>query len=279
MNINILSVDWDYFFPNAAHYDWGHKEEPIFFETLWPIRWSNYNMRTDLRGQKGHQARSHFIVSADRLNNFWHKLFGPGRIDPPEYLVITESHKDLYEVVTSLKFKKSDVVKIWNYDAHHDMGYGASAQPMVPACDNWAKLLLDEWKISGYRLIYPEWRRHEPEDKFPSGATYRLVYPEFGQRVMDYYSDEQQVMPMPAYFNVVFACRSSAWTPSWYDHLWIEFIEYWKHKDMQLWHTKMSCEYALKARPFDIDQAKQLEKQMTEWREQNGKKDSKSNIG
>lgn len=245
MNINILSVDWDYFFPNADPYDWGHKEELIFLETIWPMRWSGVNL------QNGRVAKNEFRPSMVRLDAFWHKLFTVKGIMLPHYLVVTESHKDLYQVITEFKFSKCDSVKVWNYDAHHDMGYDSTSK--VPACDNWAKLLLDKGKLSAYTVVYPDWRRREPESDI-SKLTGLWVN----------YSDDEVVLP--AYFNVVFICRSSAWTPSWHDDAWMDFIEYWEQADIELWEGKMGCEYALKPRKFNTSQAKELERQINEWR-------------
>src|SRR5262245_1982306 len=51
--VNLLSIDWDYFFfdksgyGDIALYDWGHQESKLYIEMLWEIRASAF-IRRDL---------------------------------------------------------------------------------------------------------------------------------------------------------------------------------------------------------------------------------------
>ncbi len=36
--MNILSIDWDYFFPDTSEYDWGHNENSIMLDFIWSTR-------------------------------------------------------------------------------------------------------------------------------------------------------------------------------------------------------------------------------------------------
>ena len=45
--MNILSIDWDYFFPDNVAFDWSMDDKKfIFYEIIWPIRWSNMHLET-----------------------------------------------------------------------------------------------------------------------------------------------------------------------------------------------------------------------------------------
>ena len=47
MLANILSIDWDYFFPTTDNYDWGANEEyTLYLETIWVTRCADKNYVT-----------------------------------------------------------------------------------------------------------------------------------------------------------------------------------------------------------------------------------------
>jgi hypothetical protein len=226
IGIRILSVDWDYFFPDVFWFDWSQKEESIFLEFLWPIRYGNAHLKT------GEMAKD--IVKPDKslLCGFWEKVCPRG---PYINLTIAESHKDVISIVDNY-FPDPDFKPkfgIWNFDQHHDGGYGMKELN----CDNWVHHLWENDRLSDYNVIYPPWREERPEEKpeFPHAMHYKIPI-------------------LPDRFEFVFICRSSGWTPSWCDDEWIKFIEYWKKYDY-LWETKSFSEYALKKRPFDYEKA------------------------
>lgn len=228
IKIHIVTVDWDYFFPNIDGYDWGHSEDfPIMYEWIWGIRHKDKNLRT------GEVAKDTVLASSDYLD-FWSKVC----VDKPVVLSITESHKDLYQVIEGIGLNMNYDTQLWNFDAHHDM-YDSGVDL---SCGNWAAKLINEKKLKpeNYHVIYPEWRRDEPDSEpnsnfVPTGAAFHYDIPE--------------VFPvMPFLLHI---CRSSCWTPSWEDDKWIKFIEYWK-KDTLLWKTKSYCEFSLKKRQFQI---------------------------
>jgi len=225
----VLSVDWDYFFPDVYWFDWSQKEESmVFLEYLWPLRYGNVHMKT------GEEAKD--IVKPDQklLKNFWQRACP---LEPSMHLCIAESHKDILMVLENF-FESSVKFSIWNFDQHHDAGYDMEKLN----CDNWVRHLRENKRLFGYTVIYPPWRRESPEDGEPN-FVHQVFY-------------EIPTMIYPRKFEIVFTCRSSGWTPSWCDDEWIKFIEYWKRYDY-LWETKSSAPYALKKRPFDYKKAEE----------------------
>ncbi len=219
----LLSVDWDYFFPNATPYDWGHREADFFLENIWQIRVTDRNIYS------GDYAFDNYIPNNRRLKKFWEKVCP----NPPGLLMIAESHADVYPYMRYLG--KSHVI---NYDAHHDLGYHDFKEV---ACDNWTYFGHKDKLISQYDLVIPPWKKKMDE-----------ISPEQAKKI----NIHRKLISCPK-ANVLFICRSSAWTPPWWDHEWLKFIEYWKKDDL-LWSAKIALDYALKARSLNYEKAKKL---------------------
>src|SRR5574340_1024527 len=109
--MNLLSVDWDFFFPepspddgrNVELFDWGHKENSFFIDALWTFRAGAFlRAGLELPGLSGEQE------------DFWERF----RFAPDAELFWAESHSaaGLHEV-------EQRVTHVWNYDAHHDAWY------------------------------------------------------------------------------------------------------------------------------------------------------------
>ena len=64
--MKILSIDWDYFFPDSSPYDWGHNESMFYLEAIWPMRLASVNMWT------GQEAFSEYVPTIPR--NFWKRV-------------------------------------------------------------------------------------------------------------------------------------------------------------------------------------------------------------
>lgn len=135
-NRRILSVDWDYFFPDEFDFDWSHTERMAFMlEGIWYIRAYSHSMKGDLAID---------VFNPKIPDNFWKKVC-PRK---PYLLAVAESHEDLAKLITD-----GDIV--YNFDAHHDCGYHSDELD----CGSWAK----SDKISEYHLIYPSWRMKASE--------------------------------------------------------------------------------------------------------------------
>lgn len=230
--MNILSIDWDYFFPDNTAFDWSMDDQQfIFYETIWPIRWSNRNLITKKF------AKDVYHPDLQLLNGFLDKILINSN---PAMLSIAETHSDIQHLIDLFPAK----VSIYNFDQHHDIYYqNLRTKFLNPG--NWVSYFFD--RIESYHLYYPAWRKSNPEH-----TDKRLNYTT---------SISYDIPNDPPEFQMVFICRSAPWTPSWSDHHWIEFIEYFKTNYRYTWDHKIALEYALKPRPFDLKQAKQYYEQ------------------
>jgi hypothetical protein len=234
--MNILSIDWDYFFPDNFEFDWQFKDNKfIYCELLWPIRWSNLSVFDNKV-----IAKDIYHPDPQLLNGFLDKLLINSNL---QALVLSDTHSDIAVLIDN--FPKSNV---YNFDQHHDIYYG---KPPVKEtqldCGNWASYYLNLNQIKSYHLFYPPWRESIPENQMQLSMANSMSY---------------SIPKDPPVFDAVFICRSSPWTPSWSDHKWIKFIEYFKTNYPILWNHKTALEYVLKPRPFDQHEADLYEKQV-----------------
>jgi hypothetical protein len=216
--MRLLSVDWDTFFPDSAPYDWGHNETGmIFYEIIWGLRAGNRSMATKER------ALDAYVPDRTMLNGFWQKVLA----GKPTLAFASDSHLDAYRVAKEVGWRGMEV---YNFDAHHDCGYPGNDGRQAH-CGNWLKKLGK--RVTRAVQCYPAWRKEAPEGE-PKG----LQFP----REVAYWP-----LPGPVEFDAVFVCRSSPWTPSWSDHLWLSFLD--ELKDVA-GHVA-SAPYVEKARPFE----------------------------
>lgn len=233
--MNILSIDWDYFFPDNFAFDWQMNEEKFFYyEMLWPIRWSNRDLYNPDK-----MAKDIYHPDQQLMNGFWNKVLSNS---DPIFLTIADSHTNIEHLINLFPAK----VNIYNFDQHHDIYYYDDIPSnMQLNCGNWIAYFRKQ--INEYHLIYPPWRKNHPEHNdnqlsFTKSVSYHIP---------DSLPD----------FQMVFICRSSPWTPSWADHHWIEFIEYFKTNYPILWKRKSYSDYVLKARPFNQAEAEEYYQQ------------------
>lgn len=221
-DMDILSLDWDYFFPNMAEYDWSMTENKwIFYEMIWHIRWSNKGVKNRL------PASSHVLPDSICMHYFWSKTLI--NTDNPK-IVITDSHADIVHFL--------DIgCTIWNYDQHHDCGYRKTAWTDKTDCSNWG---LDE-NVTNFNQIYPEWRLNHPENDIMRKAVTYYGHP-----------------PKMPKFDLIFVCRSSCWCPSWCDPEWALFLSQLEKIRPEQYKNAIKLDYVLKQRPFNMDAAKQF---------------------
>jgi hypothetical protein len=188
MPIKVLSVDWDWFFPDPTWYDWGsHEDRELFYELIWVTR-------TNTKDRNGkNNACEIFNPDPEVIKTFWNKVVKPR----PMHICVTESHRDIYGLLRELRG-----IELINLDAHHDYGY---QQTKVLDCSNWAYHGVKKKIISKYKLYYPEWRKgHEEEGSKKCEVHYGL--------------------PPKSEYDVVFICRSPSWTPPWADEQWLKLV-------------------------------------------------------
>lgn len=230
--MNVVTIDWDYFFPNIDAFDWGHSEHNAFFyEIIWSTRPNNRSLSGSNVGQRAidvvhiHQKRLDYIKG---LIEEWN----------PFLIYVAESHKLAYDVCSQLDLRKID---LWNLDAHHDTGYKGSTKSA--SCENWVTCLRQEKRLKSYNLIYPEWRKDAPEGKPKIKTAIQYDLPK---------------IPSP---QALFICRSPAWTPSWADHEWIAFLKLIQEKTT----FQVLQDLIWRERQPTLEQAKQLADQMDEF--------------
>lgn len=176
----ILSIDWDYFYPDPTWYDMGANEnKSIFMDLVWHTRCSMTN-------KDGISILDHFKpeVPAD----FWNIV----KNKPNIYLY--DSH---FNIWNHLKDGKYDVTSI---DAHHDCGYHEDIGDYIDA-SNWALFGKILGHINNYELIYPQWRKNCEENFFHTEYIDKILYK----------------LPRSRNYDMIFICRSGCWTPPWYD--------------------------------------------------------------
>jgi hypothetical protein len=199
----ILSVDWDYFFPDLLPYDWGHQESPIYYDFIWHSRAASHNLLT--------KERAIDVVKPDPklLDRFWERVCPKA----PKKLIVVESHAQIEQFIT-------EESTIYNFDQHHDIQY-TSLDSLD--CGNWAGRAMRDNRLKKYVLVYPPWREKTPEGEpgerfLGEGWRESRQFPQF--------KETQILFDVPAdlpKFDTVFLCRSYAWTPTWSDDAWLEF--------------------------------------------------------
>lgn len=200
----ILSVDWDYFFPDLGWMDWGHSESALFIQHLWTMRCGDFNLKTR------QSALDYVVPDREPMLSFWDRVL---RKDAVVKVVIAESHSELYRVVTR---ETNHVDLVDNYDQHHDCGYGNQTdRDHRIDCGNWASVLLFQEYIKSYAVHYPTWRKKDPERSRK----------ELKKRLGPNGSWDCKLPKAPQRYDIVFICRSGGWTPPWADDLFVEFIQ------------------------------------------------------
>jgi hypothetical protein len=150
--MRLLSVDFDYFFPTyqpGEHpdwplYDWGSGEggilgQPGIQAMLWQARGAAF-----LRAQKP------LPTTDGRELGFW----GRFQFAPDTRVYVAESHSQVAQ---------PDVIRgiteVWNFDAHHDAGYGGDGWDIV----NRGYVTCEDWMAAYYlkgaqrHVRYPDW--------------------------------------------------------------------------------------------------------------------------
>lgn len=214
---HLLVIDWDFFFPNpwegAANphehalelFDWGHKEAPFFIEPqLWNIRAAGF-------------VRNEYPLPD--VTDEWRDFAGRFKISPEARIIACDSN-----AVAGLQYTRANkpYESVWLYDAHHDCGYDGLSYPEWLAhvidkeriefdCGNWMRL----HKMRGSKLYYrrPTWQ-DEIQSAIPKGTG------------LDVEQDDGS-SPAPTFTDVLI-CRSGAWTPTWCDGKFAEFVATWK---------------------------------------------------
>lgn len=232
--MNLLSVDFDYFFPMKdadpdffTLYDWGHRDEgKLWIETLWNHRASMFLA-----------AGLPLPMTTGEEVGFWNRF----RFSPTAELFFADSHR--HAANPSIM---EDVEMVVSFDAHHDGGYRGSVKDIRRKgydCSSW----LVPYHLNGANMVvvYPDWRKTSLEEADPSIPNLRRTY------------EKDMIYPM---FDRVFVARSGGWTPSWVDPQF--------HAFMRDCPVKAQYNMGLTARTFNLEDAEQQAFQMTKFMEQ-----------
>ncbi|ONK13107.1 hypothetical protein [Streptomyces sp. MP131-18] len=237
--LNLLVVDWDFFFPNptlsadlghnAVLYLWDHSEAPIFqTAVVWAPRAAAF------------QRNGLELPMTEGWENFWRRFhFSEG---------VTVLYGDsnlhagrIFPTTFGWDQPAWGTVSLW--DAHHDCGYKRTISfeewqaRGVLSCEDW--MLAHYGRGSTLEVIYPEWRKRvgtvEPEPLVP----------------VDRRVDDGTTIDRP--YHAVYVCRSGAWVPPWCDDQFSQFIE----GAPDSWPTEIPGNEWVHPRPDVLQEARQ----------------------
>jgi hypothetical protein len=228
---DFISIDWDFFLYNGEWepeipgfdldgkpdtflgslvYDWGHNEAHSsgLGEMLWHTRWAQFRMMgMDPLAMTGYRG----LEPAEMLTHIPQAPWG----------FIADSHS--YGYFPARWMSATNVV---SFDAHHDLGYNnkqehARQREGTIACDNWLSMLLYNGAIERATIVYPDWKGTvEIEDvdwkKRLGAKRHKVRFTTWSEWV----AEHEPLTPISLY-----ACRSSAWTPPWWDGEFAKLVE------------------------------------------------------
>lgn len=230
----ILSIDWDFFFPSIAEYDWQMDESrEIYYESIWLFRWGNRSVFSYSNLEKRKKVNQVMHPNQKLLKNFWPNVIPLSYLFNNKKLIIyiVDSHSKIKDLI---KEDKSYI--IYNFDQHHDMFYH---NKMKLCCDNWGWIFKDN--ISQYHLFYPNWREEETESNISRVKKHITS--------INYGLPNELITP-----DYIFICRSSCWTPPWSDKQWANFISIFTRSKKSIIENYVSRE-----RHFDFKKAKEID--------------------
>jgi len=205
----LLSVDWDYFFPDLAWMDWGHNETALLIEYIWSQRCGDFHLKTK------QSVLDCVVPDPQLLDGFWQRVL---HAESKPELLVCESHAALAKWIAEWNLQ---IDHVDNYDQHHDCGYNesphnsSSFNQQYHDCGAWARYLLDKRLIGTYGVHYPLWRKQEPE----------RTQAELDQRLGRHGAYDTRTGPRrPIKYDRIFICRSGGWTPPWCDDRLQQFI-------------------------------------------------------
>jgi hypothetical protein len=209
-----LSVDWDYFTREDPKWDWGHQEDPLFYELIWKIRQHQFERQgLDIVAETCPDRHA-----KPRPAIFWEALKTLGfDLSCVDFVGISNSHSNAYQ---TFRERSAKSVKLYNFDAHHDLGYkgeeldGDAGFGRVNA-ENWLGMLYLLKPSLRAEIVYPAWKGLV---EWKQAAFHPMMKRFARPRVFD-------VLPVSRrYVEVIHICKSSAWTPPWHDGAFQAFV-------------------------------------------------------
>jgi len=201
----IISIDWDFFVEEDPILDMGHRELPMFLETMWTIREAEWRARG--------KTVPEMLPFREPSPSLFLNIVGRMGRRSAYPVAVSESHKLITRFVGEIS-KPGDKFHVVNIDAHHDIAYSDGVDPLNLDCGNWAGYLAQHEKLLSYAQVYPEWRRKHPEcEPGDPERTMREISKDLPCSVA-HWNDWSRTP-----FNLVgvFICRSGCWAPPCYD--------------------------------------------------------------
>jgi hypothetical protein len=219
-----LTVDWDFFCPEPAD-KWAHAETQTYYGTVWEVRLA-------LAKAQGYDLEAATQLGEPHPDVFWETLRRLGyRFDNLKTVVVGDSHQFGYDVFSRAKSEGPSLsdTRLINFDAHHDMTYSMTqferdALKGHVTCENWL-LMTHMAQIQLQSLIvFPPWKGLADWDRSFGGDR----FPELQSALRRYTSPcvwpDPQVAQSAGNVELVYICRSSAWSPPWHDAAFSKFV-------------------------------------------------------
>lgn len=213
-----LSVDWDFFQEERVIWDWGHREGgKLFSEFLWQGR--SRHMGQDIKPLTSPEAHR------PRASEFWAKFAAADRAAPE--IGVGDSHALGLPFFWHLAKRDGVPDEIWNFDAHHDLGYhdlktlrGWAREGRAEA-GSWLYVLMKQRKCKQLvcEHVYPLWKKHTVEGR-PWEEDTDIDERVYQTRASEFHWDKL------ANFSItgVFIAKSEAWSPPWNDKAFSSFV-------------------------------------------------------
>ena len=219
--MNLLSVDFDYFFPTKEYnctnteelclFDWGHNEgwSPKLLDALWYIRASAFlRLQRELPYEKV-------------PDKFWDRF----NISKNAKLFIADSHSQAAHPKVTNNITDSIVS---NIDAHHDCGFDKNIVDKVineqsVDCSNWCIYYILRGNIINW--LVPDFVPDKVVEKQLESMDSNIV-----TSSLNVYRDN---LPETEYSRV-FLCRSSSWVPPWMDDDFFALVDSYPGKKIFL---------------------------------------------
>lgn len=212
--LRVLSIDWDYFINATMEErmmlfpDGGNENLPIaVLDSIWMTRYEN----PQLAGIQVDSKACSKIV----------KLFN-NTIGKETYVSVADSHSVIYDTISSCLGSKNftgtayDGIELYNVDFHHDY-YGTS--PILDVdCGNWVHALFDEGNPFDCEQLKNReyyWVSRSDSDKSE----------ELEQQHWFKHIELKSLCEQREKWDIVFLCRSSAWSCPHLDKHFYELIK------------------------------------------------------
>lgn len=193
--IKALSIDWDYFadcpvdFRVSEFPDGGNEDLPeVVLDQVWMTRYGQCSKLKDVKVDTSELVKLRMLLKSI--------------ISPYTVVIIAESHKDIYKYLEEFRQTKMPV-ELYNIDFHHDV---YDFQNDEVDCGNWLRMFVNSDK--GHEDDMFTWIRRKDSELS-------------GNEVIDASSLVGIPKGITTPFQLVFLCRSGAWSPP---HLDKEFL-------------------------------------------------------